>query len=746
MENRYKVTLDFKQRSIFNVNFVQNNIDTAVIEFTIVDGGQVVPITDQVISIAFLKQDKTLVIQDISSGVSILEGGTTGKLQVILKSNTLASAGIVKGEISFSLAGKKLSTATFIFTVSGSLDNGEGLLSTNEIPLLDAKIAEIEVIKAEYVASDLGSLNTRLDGVDAQLADNATSVTKYGASPQATWQVNRDAFQAANDEVFALGGGKVLIPHGKWTVKGVMQDSRVEFLGNGAELVHPDGLSVDIITARVYVTLGTTTATALTLTVDSNLHIEESSVIGIQGAGGMSPLQFSRITTAITDSQVADITLLDTVGFATSGYLVVDNEIIHYTGMSAGGLLSGVTRGELGTIPASHLINANIGTSMRLVAEVISVVGNTITLDRPAILSVSSAIVNIGILYPKINGISFDGQKVVGTNTTVNAVSWQMVRFGQFNYTARNTNAALFLGWGARDNSGTVYAKDCSSPELVMGSVVWVFQQCHRNRIYANITGSIWVGVYLDNRTSLATEWDGSCDDNSGEIIANADVYVPSVTSVALNIVGSNRNSFKVNSKRLRTGVAITLLDQAHTADGSMPTAKGNVIDVRITEGYNPWVCDATGNVLSGYYDTYSNGICAPDNLKLGYMSAADTAPTASLFGMGTQAKPSMSFANDTNTGFYNIAPGNMQFVSLGVLTARFRPEGLHFADGKGLIFGTVTGGKVGQGATEKVGFWGKTPVVRPSAIPDTASATLDALETEVNKLKALLRTVGLMA
>ena len=87
-----------------------------------------------------------------------------------------------------------------------------------------------------------------------------------------------------------------------------------------------------------------------------------------------------------------------------------------------------------------------------------------------------------------------------------------------------------------------------------------------------------------------------------------------------------------------------------------------------------------------------------------------------------------------------------MQFVSLGVLTARFRPEGLHFADGKGLIFGTVTGGKVGQGATEKVGFWGKTPVVRPSAIPDTASATLVALEAEVNKLKALLRTVGLMA
>lgn len=179
MENRYKVTLDFKQRSIFNMNFVQNNVDTAAIEFTIVDGGQVVPITGQAISIAFLKQDKTLVIQDISSGVSILEGGITGKLEVILKSNTLASAGIVKGEISFSLAGKKLSTAAFIFTVSGSLDNGEGLLSTNEIPLLDAKIAEIEVIKAEYVASDLGSLNTRIDSVDAQLADYATLVTNH---------------------------------------------------------------------------------------------------------------------------------------------------------------------------------------------------------------------------------------------------------------------------------------------------------------------------------------------------------------------------------------------------------------------------------------------------------------------------------------------------------------------------------------------------------------------------------------
>jgi hypothetical protein len=68
----------------------------------------------------------------------------------------------------------------------------------------------------------------------------------------------------------------------------------------------------------------------------------------------------------------------------------------------------------------------------------------------------------------------------------------------------------------------------------------------------------------------------------------------------------------------------------------------------------------------------------------------------------------------------------------------------------------TYTGASgAGNGTTElnsalkvvgKVGFYNTTPVVQPAANPDTSGATLANLEIEVNELKALLRSVGLMA
>ena len=153
---------------MLNINFIQNNIDSGVIEFSITNGGQVVNITDQIITIAFLKPDNTLVIQDPTSGVTILDGAN-GKVQCILKSNTLAAVGIVKAEISFSEGDKKLSTATFNFTVSASIDNGEAIISTNELPKLDAKIAETEVARQLAI--------TAANSVNESIADAQEAIT-----------------------------------------------------------------------------------------------------------------------------------------------------------------------------------------------------------------------------------------------------------------------------------------------------------------------------------------------------------------------------------------------------------------------------------------------------------------------------------------------------------------------------------------------------------------------------------------
>jgi hypothetical protein len=63
------------------------------------------------------------------------------------------------------------------------------------------------------------------------------------------------------------------------------------------------------------------------------------------------------------------------------------------------------------------------------------------------------------------------------------------------------------------------------------------------------------------------------------------------------------------------------------------------------------------------------------------------------------------------------------------------------------MVFGQGSGSGSTQVARNgTLGFYGKTPVTQPAANPDTSGASLADLETEVNQLKAMLRSLGLMA
>lgn len=55
-------------------------------------------------------------------------------------------------------------------------------------------------------------------------------------------------------------------------------------------------------------------------------------------------------------------------------------------------------------------------------------------------------------------------------------------------------------------------------------------------------------------------------------------------------------------------------------------------------------------------------------------------------------------------------------------------------------------GAQVGKAATEKVGFYGATPIVRPSVTwPNTGTATTTLNETKVNRIMAALVNLGLI-
>ena len=88
--------------------------------------------------------------------------------------------GIVKAEISFSdVSGKKLSTAQFNFTVTASIDNGEGILSSNQITVIDAKLLDIQ---AQY-NDDSTQWNSDVNNKIAEATNKITEteVARQGA-------------------------------------------------------------------------------------------------------------------------------------------------------------------------------------------------------------------------------------------------------------------------------------------------------------------------------------------------------------------------------------------------------------------------------------------------------------------------------------------------------------------------------------------------------------------------------------
>jgi hypothetical protein len=65
--------------------------------------------------------------------------------------------------------------------------------------------------------------------------------------------------------------------------------------------------------------------------------------------------------------------------------------------------------------------------------------------------------------------------------------------------------------------------------------------------------------------------------------------------------------------------------------------------------------------------------------------------------------------------------------------TGTMASAAIRFGEGHNLEFGTETGSKIGKGATEKLGFWGATPIVRPKVTGSRSSGA--ALTSLLEKL-----------
>ena len=105
-----------------------------------------------------------------------------------------------------------------------------------------------------------------------------------------------------------------------------------------------------------------------------------------------------------------------------------------------------------------------------------------------------------------------------------------------------------------------------------------------------------------------------------------------------------------------------------------------------------------------------------------------------------------MRYKNNTAIRARNAAgTGDIEVGRVNTINEWAQAITMRLSDGVDICPGSTTGTRIANGSTQKLGFWGRTPVVRPANIPNTSGATLGQLETEVNAIKQLLRNIGLM-
>lgn len=514
--------------------------------------------------------------------------------------------------------------------------------------------------------------------LNAAIEEQIISVTA-ALSESASWETNRDALQAAVDVAEAAGGGRVVAKPGVYVVKGVEIGSHVVLDMPGVTLVSPDGQAPGVLASKQYDTTGSVSGT--TLTVASTDHIEVGSVVGIQAAGGVNYAQNTTLVLNITSSQTTGLTLTNAQSFPSSGYMVVDDEVIGYTGISAGSLV-GVTRGALGTTAVSHSRAGGpiIGMAGRHYAIVTAISGTTLTLDRPAPTPVTGAQVSTGPVGGGIQpGLTVDGNAPAGGATaSVHAVSYSLASGVTIDgLTVKNSDqGGLTLSRGSRRNTiSNLRLHDCGLPSVSKGGALWLYQACEDNQIVGTtITGKTWVAIYLDDRTTTASEWDGTVNHNN--ILGVNLNLAPAAAGypAAVNIVGGSYNKVLGGVFRgVNNGFAIDNGQQSRTHDGVTPVSTGNEIaslwmDVRSSA----WLIHGPGNIVHDVMWTDALGNPITDASTVVYNSKMRNGGDLErnvTFGTGTAGAPGLTFRGRTGTGVYSDS-ANVIGLSAGSVSA----------------------------------------------------------------------------
>jgi hypothetical protein len=189
----------------------------------------------------------------------------------------------------------------------------------------------------------------------------------------------------------------------------------------------------------------------------------------------------------------------------------------------------------------------------------------------------------------------------------------------------------------------------------------------------------------------------------------------------------------KVTLSQILAGVPA---DQVTSVDGRTGAVTLDDRYVSVTGGSVTGSLAVSSFVAVGTNPAQSGAVRLANNSKVTWRNPAGTADHDGIY-LG--ADGIMRVAAVTGTAlnlFVTGAANSVVAIGAGSVT---------LTDAMNLIVGSTTGTKVGTSATQKLGFYGATPVVRPTGTPAAATdpATTMAL---VNSLRASLIALGLIS
>jgi len=189
-------------------------------------------------------------------------------------------------------------------------------------------------------------------------------------------------------------------------------------------------------------------------------------------------------------------------------------------------------------------------------------------------------------------------------------------------------------------------------------------------------------------------------------------------------------NTAYLGTEQLGTGVARSLYLGTFGA-ANLALISNNIIR---------WIVDSTGHLVAGADNTYDIGsnslMCRTVNTKefWSWNTSSEKGGitwSSNIMRVGTVAARALALVTSDTARIIIPSGGYIQIV-----------------DGNSLEFGTTTGTQLGTTSSQKLSFWGATPVDRPTFIADPAGGgTVDAeARTAIAAILDLLIEVGLMA